>query len=52
MIAVWTLRELKMKNRRRRKMWMYPIKCDWLFWTTFEDLRREEEKFLIILECL
>jgi hypothetical protein len=48
MIAVWTLRELKKKNgrrrrrRRSRKMWVHPIICDWLFRTTFEDLRRRE----------
>jgi len=52
MIAAWTLRELKKKNRRRRKLWVPPIICDWLLWTTFEDLRREEATFLIILECL
>jgi len=36
---------------KRSRVWVHPIICDWLFWTTFEDLRREEAKFLIILEC-
>jgi hypothetical protein len=50
-IAVWDLRQLKKKGR---KMWGDPIICDGrnngLFWAVFEDLRRDEEKFLIILE--
>jgi hypothetical protein len=58
MIAVWTLRELKQKRRRRRrrrrKMCVNLMVCDrrnnGLVWTAFEDLRRDEAKFLI-LEC-
>jgi hypothetical protein len=52
MITVWTLRGLKKKNRIIiRRMWVHPIICNWLYWTTFQDLRREEAKLLIILEC-
>jgi hypothetical protein len=51
MVAVWTLRELKKENRRR-KLWMPLIICDWLLWTAFEDLGREEATYFIILECL
>jgi hypothetical protein len=54
MVAVWTLRELKQKNRRRRKMWVNSMICDrrnnGLVWTAFEGLRRDEAKVLIILE--
>jgi hypothetical protein len=46
-IAVWALRELKKKNRR--KMWMHPIICNsnkkGVFWTIFEDLREKVEVF-------
>jgi hypothetical protein len=45
-VAVWVLRELKKKIR---KMWVHPIIGDrrnkGLFWTIFEDLRRDEAKF-------
>jgi hypothetical protein len=48
-IAVCARRELKNKQKRRRKMWVKPIICDRgnnrLFWTVFEDLRRDEAKF-------
>jgi hypothetical protein len=56
MIPVWTLRELKQKNRRRRrrKMWVNSMICErrnnGLVWSAFEGLRRDEAKVLIILE--
>jgi hypothetical protein len=48
--VVWARRELKKKEKRRRKMWVHDIICgrrnNGLFWTIFEDLRRDEAKFL------
>jgi hypothetical protein len=48
-IAVWAQMELKEKEERRRKSWVHHVICDGrkngLFWTVFEDLRRDEAKF-------
>jgi hypothetical protein len=38
-------------------MWVHLIICDWrnigLFWTIFENMRRDKAKFFkIVLECL
>jgi hypothetical protein len=46
-IAVWA--RIELKKKRRRKMWVHPIISDrqnkGLFWSIFEDLRRDEAKF-------
>jgi hypothetical protein len=47
---MWARRELKNIKKGRRKMWVNSVICDrrnnWLLWTIFEDLRRDEAKFL------
>jgi hypothetical protein len=44
------LKRTKKEKERGRERWMHPIICDrrknGLFWTIFEDLRRDETKFL------
>jgi hypothetical protein len=46
-IFVWARRELEQKEKRT-ETWVHPIICDRrknrLFWTIFEDLRRDEAK--------
>jgi hypothetical protein len=52
-IGVWARRELKQK---RIKMWMHPVICDGrdngLFWTLFEDLKRDEAFFNYFRMCV
>jgi len=41
-------------EEEKRRMWAHPVICDkrnnGLFWTIFEDLRRDGAKF--VLECM
>ena len=52
-IAVWGRRGLKKKMEGGRKMGAQPVICDrrnsGLFWTIFEDLRREKAKFFKVV---
>jgi hypothetical protein len=43
------LKRTENEKEKRRRMWAHPVTCDkrnnGLFWTIFEDLRRDEAKF-------